>query len=44
VGAWNALPGEVVEADTIVTFKWFIDKYMKRMGIERYGPQKGSGF
>ena len=33
VGAWNSLPGEVVEADTVVTFKGRLDKYMKRMGI-----------
>ena len=44
VGAWNSLPGEVVEADTIVTFKGRLDKYMKRMGIEGYGPWKGRGF
>ena len=43
VGAWNSLPGEVVEADTIVTFKGCLDKYMNRMGIEGYGPQKGAG-
>jgi len=28
VGAWNSLPGEVVEADMIVTFKGRLDKYM----------------
>ena len=41
VGAWNSLPGEVVEADTIVTFKGHLDKYMNRMGIEGYGPREG---
>jgi len=44
VGAWNPLPGEVVEADTIMTFKRHLDKYMNRMGIEEYGPWKGRGF
>ena len=44
VGAWNLLPGEVVEADTVVTFKGRLDKYMNRMGIEGYGPRKGQGF
>jgi len=43
VGAWNSLPREVVEADTIVTFKGHLDKYMNRMGIEGYGPRKGRG-
>jgi len=44
VGAWNSLLGEVVEADTIVTFRGRFDKYMNGMGIEGYGPQKGRGF
>ena len=43
VGAWNSLLGEVVEADTVVTFKG-LDKYMNRMGLEGYGPRKGRGF
>ena len=43
VGAWNSLPGEVVEADTIVSFKGRLDKYMNRMGIEGYGPRMGWG-
>ena len=43
VGAWNSLPGEVVEADMIVSFKGRLDKYMKRLGIEGYGPRKGRG-
>ena len=34
VGGWNSLLGEVVEADTIVTFKKHLDKYMNRMGME----------
>ena len=42
--AWNSLPGEVVEAGTIVSFKGRMDKYMNRMGIEGYGPQTGRRF
>jgi len=41
VGAWNSLPGEVVEADTIVTFKGWLDKYMNRMGIVRFVATPG---
>ena len=44
VGASNSLPGEVVEADTVVTFKGRLDKYMNEMGIAGYGPWKGRGF
>ena len=44
MGAWITLLGEVVEADTIVTFKGRLDKYMNRMGIEGYGRRKGRGF
>ena len=44
VGAWNSLPGEVAEADTVVTFKGRLDKYMNEMGIEGYGPRKRRGF
>ena len=43
VGAWNSLPGEVVEVDTVVTFKGRLDKYMNRMGVEGYGPRKVKG-
>ena len=44
VGAWNSLPGEVVEADALVIFKGRLDKYMNEMGIEGYGPRKRRGF
>ena len=44
VGAWNLLPGEVVEADTMVSFKGQLDKYMNRLGMEGYSPRKGRGF
>ena len=36
VGAWNSLPLEVVEADTVVTFKGHLDKYMNRMGYRNH--------
>ena len=38
------MPGEVVEADTIVSFKGHLDKYMNWMEIEGDGPRKGRGF
>ena len=41
VGAWNPLPGEVVEVDTGVTFKGRLDKYMNRMGIEGIWSPEG---
>jgi len=44
VGAWNSLPGKIVEADMIVTFKGHPEIYMNRLGIEGYDPQKGRGF
>ena len=44
VGAWNSLLREVVEADTVVTFKRRLDKYTNEMGIEGYGPRKRRGF
>jgi len=44
MGAWNLLPGQVVEVDTTVTFKGRLDKYMNRMGIEGYGLRKGGEF
>eukprot|EP00061_Rhincodon_typus_P004022 g21575.t1 len=33
----DALPEEVVEADTIAAFKKHLDKYMNKKGIEEYG-------
>ena len=41
VNAWNALPEEVVEADSITTFKRHLDRYMNSQGIEGYGPHRG---
>jgi len=40
----NPLPGKVVEADMVVSFKGRLDKYMNRMGIEGYSSRKGRGF
>jgi len=44
LGAWNSLPMEIVEEDTMVTFKGRLDKYMNSMGIEGYGLRKDRGF
>ena len=44
MGAWDSLLEEVVEADTIVTLKGHFDKYMKRMGIDGFGPGRVGGF
>ena len=41
MGAWNALPEEVIEAGTLATIKRHLDGYMNREGIEGYGPRKG---
>ena len=38
ISAWNALPEELVEADTIAMFKRHLDRYVNRQGIEGYGP------
>ena len=40
VNARNALPEEVVEADSITTFKRHLDRYMNRQEIEGYGPRR----
>eukprot|EP00061_Rhincodon_typus_P012961 g39034.t1 len=37
VSGWNELPEKVVEADTIATFKKYLEKCMNRKGIEGYG-------
>ena len=41
VGAWNSLPVEVVDAETIGTFKGHLYSYLNGMGREAYGPRKG---
>ena len=41
VGVWNALPGVVVETDTIGRFKGLLDKHMNMQGIEGYGAGTG---
>lgn len=33
LGAWNVLPGEVVEVDTIVIFKRLLERHMRMQGI-----------
>ena len=41
VNAWNALPEEVVEADSMTMFKRHLDRYMNRQGIGGYGARRG---
>ncbi|PLS49478.1 hypothetical protein CYV29_15670, partial [Carnobacterium maltaromaticum] len=36
VGAWNALPAEVVDAGTIASFKMYLDRYMNGQEEKRY--------
>ena len=36
VGAWNALPSKVVEANMLGSFKTYLDSHMNRLGIEGY--------
>ena len=36
LGAWNALPGRVVEADTLTSFKTYLDSHMSSLGMEGY--------
>lgn len=43
MGAWKALPGMVVEADTIVAFNRFFDRYMNMQGMKEYGSHAGNG-
>eukprot|EP00061_Rhincodon_typus_P008362 g30897.t1 len=37
MSAWNALPEEVAEVDTMAVFKKHLDEYMNRKEIEGYG-------
>ena len=41
VRIWNELPGKVVEAGTIETFKKHLHKYMDGKELEGYGPNMG---
>ena len=36
LGAWNALPGRVVEAGTLGTFKTYLDSHMNGVGMVGY--------
>jgi len=36
VNAWNGLPGKVVAAETVDTFKLDLDRYLEVMEIEGY--------
>lgn len=37
--SWNELPEEVLEADTITSFKIHLDKYLDKERMEGNGPK-----
>jgi len=41
VGIWNALPGRVVEAGNLTTFKKYLDEDLKCQNIQGYGLRAG---
>ena len=41
VMVWNALPGRVVEAGCLTSFKKYLDEYLARHNIQGYGPSAG---
>lgn len=41
VGVWDKLLEEVVEAGTIAMFQKYLDMYIDRIGLERYGSNAG---
>ena len=41
VMVWNALPGRVVEAGCLTSFKKYLDEYLAHHNIQGYGPSAG---
>ncbi|XP_048378988.1 ankyrin repeat domain-containing protein 39 isoform X3 [Stegostoma tigrinum] len=43
IRVWNELPGEVVEAGTITTFKRHLDGYVRKKGLAGWGQMLANG-
>ena len=41
VMVWNALPGKMVEASCLTSFKKYLDDHLARQNIQGYGPRAG---